>query len=312
MIRDVFMINCFYLNTVLDFNFVEIPIEHDSGITSITYDSADDWSIFSLIVINILSLFDYLFFSSLKLVNYYTHYATVIYEFILKIIDWVYSFIEQFKHFKKTIVYMHFLIIYAFLCLPQFFLTKKINWRFFILNTMLLIKKIKNFLTLKVVVQIHWFLMLLFILLTYNIISLIPRIMSFTIILIIPTFCSLWFFSVVNFLGLHSRCDDFILKFYPIKLPPLISPAIIWIELISYLMRPVSLAARLFANMIAGHILVHIISGYAQTFFVNNFFVLTLSTMLLLSILNFMEYFVAMVQSFLFIFIGALYYKDNL
>jgi len=77
-------------------------------------------------------------------------------------------------------------------------------------------------------------------------------------------------------------------------------------------MRPVSLAARLFANMIAGHILVHIISGYAQTFFVNNFFVLTLSTMLLLSILNFMEYFVAMVQSFLFIFIGALYYKDNL
>jgi F-type H+-transporting ATPase subunit a len=77
-------------------------------------------------------------------------------------------------------------------------------------------------------------------------------------------------------------------------------------------MRPVSLAARLFANMLAGHILVHIISGYAHMFFIENFFILGIITIIILSVLNFLEYFVAVVQSFLFIFIGALYYKDNL
>lgn len=122
------MINCFYLNTVLDFNFVEIPIEHDSGITPITYAAADDWSVFSLIVIHILCIFDFMTeLQILKLVDLYTYCATVVHEYSIDIINWVYSFIEQFKHFKKTIVYMHFLIIYAFLCLPQFFLTKKIN-----------------------------------------------------------------------------------------------------------------------------------------------------------------------------------------
>ena len=37
------------------------------------------------------------------------------------------------------------------------------------------------------------------------------------------------------------------------------------IELVSYIFRPISLAVRLFANMMAGHTLLKVIAGFAWT-----------------------------------------------
>lgn len=299
----------FILKNVIinNFNFVEVVCESGYFVYQISqeFQLSDFLGSYLSVLVTVFNLF-------LKSLSIYPETLIILIKNFTSTIwcSWL-QFIFCRSILNKIILINIFLMI-LFKYLPNIFYINQINWRFFIVNTIFLIKKIKNFLILETIVQIHWFLMLLIVLLAYNIISLLPRIMSYTIILVIPTFLALWFFSVVNFLGLHSRRDNFILKFYPTLLPYVIAPGIIWIELISYLMRPVSLSARLFANMVAGHILVHIISGYAHVFFTDNFFVLAVTTSIILCILNFLEYFVAIVQSFLFIFIGALYYKDNL
>lgn len=51
--------------------------------------------------------------------------------------------------------------------------------------------------------------------------------------------------------------------FVPAGAPVFLLPLIVVIEVVSYCIRPISLALRLFANMMAGHTLVHIILGFA-------------------------------------------------
>jgi hypothetical protein len=125
------------------------------------------------------------------------------------------------------------------------------NWKALIRN---ISKKLENFLNLRVIIQISWFFCIFVILLIFNILGLIPKIVGVTIILFIPVFLAFWIFWVVNFFGFTARLDGFLKKYYPTKLPHLISPGIIWIEFVSYMIRPIRKKKSLFANMLAGHI----------------------------------------------------------
>jgi F-type H+-transporting ATPase subunit a len=49
--------------------------------------------------------------------------------------------------------------------------------------------------------------------------------------------------------------------FLPPGVPVFIAPALILIEIVSYLSRVISLAVRLFANMLSGHALLKILLG---------------------------------------------------
>ena len=70
-------------------------------------------------------------------------------------------------------------------------------------------------------------------------------------------------------------CNDFNwiqthgLHFFSFLLPPgaplVLAPGLVVIELVSYCFRGISLGVRLFANMMAGHTLVKILSGFAWT-----------------------------------------------
>ncbi|MEX2201793.1 MAG: F0F1 ATP synthase subunit A, partial [Dongiaceae bacterium] len=50
--------------------------------------------------------------------------------------------------------------------------------------------------------------------------------------------------------------------FVPSGVPIFLLPLLIVIELISYLIRPVSLSVRLFANMLAGHTMLKVFGGF--------------------------------------------------
>jgi F-type H+-transporting ATPase subunit a len=50
--------------------------------------------------------------------------------------------------------------------------------------------------------------------------------------------------------------------FFPKGTPKLLAPLIIPIEIISYLSRPVSLSVRLFANMVAGHVMFEVFATF--------------------------------------------------
>ena len=57
--------------------------------------------------------------------------------------------------------------------------------------------------------------------------------------------------------GLH-----FFSYFFPDGAPKLLAPLIIPVEIISYLSRPVSLSIRLFANMVAGHVMFEVFASF--------------------------------------------------
>jgi F0F1-type ATP synthase membrane subunit a len=64
------------------------------------------------------------------------------------------------------------------------------------------------------------------------------------------------------FLGLALHKIRFFLLFVPKGVPLLLAPLIIVIEIVSYLIRTFSLSLRLFANMMAGHTLLKILSSF--------------------------------------------------
>ncbi|MCA8895074.1 MAG: F0F1 ATP synthase subunit A, partial [Amphiplicatus sp.] len=50
--------------------------------------------------------------------------------------------------------------------------------------------------------------------------------------------------------------------FVPSGVPLWLLPLIVLIEFVSFLSRPLSLAIRLFANMLAGHIILKVFAGF--------------------------------------------------
>jgi F-type H+-transporting ATPase subunit a len=55
---------------------------------------------------------------------------------------------------------------------------------------------------------------------------------------------------------------QFFTYFFPTGAPKLLAPLIIPVEVISYLSRPVSLSIRLFANMVAGHVMLKVFASF--------------------------------------------------
>jgi len=65
-----------------------------------------------------------------------------------------------------------------------------------------------------------------------------------------------------NFYGLTLKKEFWFDLFLPQNIPFLITPVLCLIEIISYFIRIFSLAIRLFANILAGHILLHLLVSY--------------------------------------------------
>ena len=70
-------------------------------------------------------------------------------------------------------------------------------------------------------------------------------------------------FIGVTLIALIKHKLKFFTFFFPSGVPIALAPLLIPIEIISYLMRPVSLSVRLFANMLAGHTLLKVFGGLA-------------------------------------------------
>lgn len=79
-------------------------------------------------------------------------------------------------------------------------------------------------------------------------------IVTATIALFVWVFCTL--------LGIYKHGLGFLKLFAPSGAPGWLLPLIFVIEVISYVSRPLSLSIRLFANMLAGHIMLKVIAGF--------------------------------------------------
>lgn len=95
-----------------------------------------------------------------------------------------------------------------------------------------------------------------------NILGMLPYSMTVSSHLVLTLYFSLAFFIGSNIIGVCYHKQSFFVLFLPEGVPLLIVPFLILIEFVSYISRIFSLAIRLFANMLSGHILLKILISF--------------------------------------------------
>lgn len=120
-------------------------------------------------------------------------------------------------------------------------------------------------------------------------------------------------FLLFHFAGIcENGLGNYIRHFAP-KVPVLILPFIFFMEVVSSFVRVFSLAIRLFANMLAGHVLLGTLLAFIIIY--KNSFVATASVTFVV-VMSLMEIFVAFLQAYIFtflttIFIGFSVHQDH-
>jgi F-type H+-transporting ATPase subunit a len=71
------------------------------------------------------------------------------------------------------------------------------------------------------------------------------------------------FFVGINIIGIKKHGLHMLTLFLPPGAPLALAPLLVIIEIVSYSFRVISLALRLFANMMSGHCLLKILAGFA-------------------------------------------------
>ncbi|HVL51335.1 MAG TPA: F0F1 ATP synthase subunit A, partial [Actinomycetota bacterium] len=101
----------------------------------------------------------------------------------------------------------------------------------------------------------------------------------------------------------------------PSDVPKALLPLMVPIEIISQLARPFSLAVRLFANMLAGHVILYIFVGFiflvGSTFTLAHLAVIPVAMVMEIGFTAF-EVFVSFIQAVIFAFLATIYINDAL
>nr|YP_009368275.1 ATP synthase F0 subunit 6 [Lepilemur jamesorum]ADP68393.1 ATP synthase F0 subunit 6 [Lepilemur jamesorum] len=118
----------------------------------------------------------------------------------------------------------------------------------------------------------------------------------------------LWMATVVT--GFRYKTKASLAHLLPQGTPTPLIPMLIIIETISLLIQPAALAVRLTANITAGHLLMHLISGATLALTSINP-AISLVTFTVLVLLTVLELAVALIQAYVFTLLVSLYLHDN-
>ena len=155
---------------------------------------------------------------------------------------------------------------------------------------------------------------LFFFILAANLIGMVPYAFTTTSHLVVTAALALLVIGIVIVYGIWKNGLSFFRLFAPSGAPWPIYLLLVPIEIISFLARPLTLALRLFANMLAGHIMLKLFAGFAVTLFSAGAIYIPLS---LLSFgmgvaLNALEFLVAFLQAYVFAILTCVYLNDAL
>nr|VFU78816.1 ATP synthase 6 [Proasellus arthrodilus] len=151
-----------------------------------------------------------------------------------------------------------------------------------------------------------FFLSLFYMIMFNNSLGLLPQIFTssshlvFTMSLALPLWLSYYLYGWVN------KFKNMMAHLVPSGTPPILIPFMVVIETVSSLIRPLTLAVRLAANMIAGHLLMTLLSNYASIFS-SSMITIVVSSQILLLIL---ETAVAVIQAYVFMVLSVLYASE--
>jgi len=145
-----------------------------------------------------------------------------------------------------------------------------------------------------------------------NIIGLIPYTFTVTSHIIITAALALLVFVTVLVYGFYKNGLHFFNLFVPKGIPIYILPLIVFIEVLSFLSRPISHSVRLFANMLAGHITLKVFASFITLLGglgIFGIFGAALPLALVVA-LTALELLVAFLQAYVFAILTCIYLND--
>lgn len=138
-----------------------------------------------------------------------------------------------------------------------------------------------------------------------NLLGMVPYMFTFTSHIIVTFTLAMIVFSFVTILGVVLHGVRFFSLFMPNGVSLLLAPVFVPIELISYLARPISLSVRLFANMLAGHIMMKVFAGFVVMMGVAG-----IAPMAVNVALTGLEIMISLLQAYIFTLLTCVYLND--
>jgi len=138
-----------------------------------------------------------------------------------------------------------------------------------------------------------------------NLLGMIPVAFTFTSHLVVTFFMAMVIFVAVTIIGFARHGAGYLRLFFPHGAPLWTAVILVPIEIISYLSRPISLSMRLFANMMAGHILLKVFAGFTLLMGIAG--VVPLAALVGITALEFL---VAVLQAYIFTILTCVYLHD--
>lgn len=147
-----------------------------------------------------------------------------------------------------------------------------------------------------------------------NLIGMVPYSFASTSHFILTFALSFTIVGGSTILGFQKHGLKFFSLFVPAGCPLALLPLLVVIEFISYLARNISLGLRLAANILSGHMLLNILSGFTFNIMKTGIFYFFLAFLPLLFIIAFsgLELAIAFIQAQVFIVLSCSYIKDAL
>ena len=147
-----------------------------------------------------------------------------------------------------------------------------------------------------------------------NLIGMVPYSFASTSHFILTFFISFTVVLGATFLGFQKHGLEFFSFFVPSGCPLGLLPLLVLIEFISYLARNISLGLRLAANLVSGHMLLNILSGFTYKIMTSGILFLFIGLIPLAFIIAFsgLELGIAFIQAQVFVVLTCSYIKDAL
>jgi ATP synthase subunit 6 len=151
-----------------------------------------------------------------------------------------------------------------------------------------------------------------FFILNINLFGIIPYTFTVTSQLIVTFSLGLFIFIGIHIIAVKKHKIKIFSLFFPSGVSVALSILLVPIEIISFIFKPISISTRLFANMMAGHILLKVIAGAVWGIMAVNsiFSILHFIPLIILIILIVLEFGVAVIQSFVFTILLCIYIND--
>nr|YP_010987576.1 ATP synthase F0 subunit 6 [Bledius obscurus]WON65982.1 ATP synthase F0 subunit 6 [Bledius obscurus] len=198
-------------------------------------------------------------------------------------------------------------IFLSFFFIPMMFWLIPSRWNFLWINIILILHK-----EFKILINSPFkgttliFISLFSLILFNNFLGLFPYIFTCSSHLIMTLTLSLPLWLTFMLYGWINNTIHMFAHLVPQGSPSILMPFMVCIETISNIIRPGTLAVRLMANMIAGHLLLTLLgnTGNSLTIFTINFLIFTQILLLML------EFAVAIIQSYVFSVLSTLYSSE--